>query len=144
MHTKGVLIEMSEAILSDFYLSLTNVKRDYFSIRPSTRLKIRIESYPVRFETINMVQPEIAGWQMEGHYGIINQKNNINFRSITTLDVAIKKGFSIGTRLDFIYQTYPHLVDATIKPYDLTFIFYLKYQWRDVVPKGRKQVVVEN
>ena len=130
-----MLFEGSEAILPDFYLSLTNVMRDYFAIRPSTRLKLRIESYPVRFETINMVQPEMLGWELSGHYDIINQRLNTNFRSVTTLDVAIKKGFSIGTRLDFIYQTYPHIVDTTIRPYDLTFIFYIKYSWHDLIPR---------
>lgn len=139
IHTKVFTVEASEAILPDFYLSITNVRRDYFAIRPSTRLKIRIESYPVRFETINMVQPEIAGWELSGHYDIIDQKFNTNFRSITTLDIAIKKGFSVGTRLDFIYQSYPHLVDPNIKPYDLTFIFYLRYQWKDLMARHEKK-----
>jgi hypothetical protein len=136
--TKVLLIEGSEAILPDFYLSLTNDRRDYFAVRPSTRLKIRVEYYPLRFETVNMVQPEIVGWAMSGHYDIIDPRQNVNFRSITTLDVAIKKGFSIGTRLDFIYQTYPHLVDATIRPYDLTFIFYVRYQWHDMMARRAK------
>ena len=139
LHTQVITIEGSEAILPDFYLSITNPKRDYFAIRPSTRLKIRVEYYPLRFETINMVQPEALGWGLTGHYQIIDQRNNINFRSVTTLDVAIKKGFSAGGRLDFIYQTYPVLVDARIKPYDLTFVFYLKYQLHDMIPARAKK-----
>jgi hypothetical protein len=139
IHTKVLSIEGSEAILPDFYFSITNRKRDNFAIRPSTRLKIRVEYYPLRFETINMVQPEALGWGLTGHYNIIDQKSNINFRSTTTLDVAIKKGFSIGARLDFIYQTYPHLVDAKIQPYDLTFVFYLKYQLHDLIPMHPKK-----
>lgn len=137
-HSKVCTVEGSEAILPDFYLSLTNVRRDYFSLRPSTRLKIRVEYYPVRFETINMVQPEALGWEISGHYAIIDQRNNINFRSISTLDIAIRKGFSVGARLDFIYQTYPALVDAKIKPYDLTCVFYLKYQWHDLFARKAK------
>ena len=139
VHTKVLLIEASEAILPDFYLSLTNRAFDNFTIRPSTRLKIRVDYSPLRFETINMVQPEALGWGLTGHYNIIDQKSNINFRSSTTLDVAIKKGFSVGARLDFIYQTYPHLVDAKIQPYDLNFVFYLKYQLRDLVPVHAKK-----
>ncbi len=135
IHSKLLTIEASEAILPDFYLSLTIVKRDNFAIRPSTRLKIRIESYPLRFETINMVQPEILGWELSGHYALIDQRDNINFRSITTLDIAIKKGFSVGGRLDFIYQTYPHLVATNIQPYDLSFVFYLKYSLHAFITK---------
>ena len=137
-HSKECTIEGSEAILPDFYLSLSNRRRDYFAIRPSTRLKIRAEHYPVRFETVNMVQPEACGWELSGHWAIIDQKLNINFRSITTFDVAIKKGFSVGTRLDFIYQTYPAHIDARIKPYDLTFVFYVKYQWHDLMARKAK------
>lgn len=139
IRTKVILIEASEAILPDFYLSSTNNKFDNFAIRPSTRLKIRIEYYPLRLETINMVQPEALGWELAGHYRIIDQKSNINFRNSTTLDVAVKKGFSIGSRLDFIYQTYPHLVDSRVQPYDLNFVFYLKYQLHDIIPVHTKK-----
>ena len=126
---RGVLLEASEAALPDLYLSLLTMRaRDNFTVRPSTRVKLRYEHAPVRIETVNMVQPQALGWSLEGRLPVIPYGRNVNFRSTTTVDAVVYKGLSVGARLDFIYQSYPHYAASSVEPYDLTFTFYLKYQ----------------
>ena len=126
---KMLTFEVSEVVLPDLYASDSSI-RNNFALRSSTRFKLIINVYPFTFTSVNLFQPELCGWQIsDGH--IINQKDNIDFRSTNTLDISIKKGFSIGGKVDIIYQTYPHFISESavnpIIPYDVSATFYLKY-----------------
>ena len=129
INNKRVLIDLTEVILPDFYISDT-MSRDNFTLRSSTRLKFILRLDPVTISSINLFQPELCGWDfLNGH--IINPADNINFRSTTTIDVMIKRGFSIGGKLDYIYQTYPHFISENsvvkISPYDIVTSVYIKW-----------------
>ena len=127
---KNVFLEITEVILPDVYISDT-ASRDNFTLRSSTRLKFVVKLDPITISSINLFQPELCGWDFKGY--IISAGENINFRSTTSIDVAVRKGVSIGGRLDYIYQTYPHVISeelrskVKISPYDIIASFYIKY-----------------
>ena len=135
---KRVQFEITEVVLPDVYISSDTfggysiIKRpaNNFTLRSSTRCKLVLNFPPFTLSSSNLIQPEVCGWQIsDGH--IISQKDNINIRSTNTIDIMIKKGLSVGGKVDIIYQSYPNFItenqSLVIKPYDVVTTIYLKY-----------------
>ncbi len=107
----GWKISFSEVFMPEIYLSDDRSKDRPFSLRMSSRLKIKYNGR-VNFESISFFQPSI--WTT----GNVRFVDNINFRSTNNLDFPIYKKLSLGIQAMIQVFTLPTYLDRTVGMYD--------------------------
>ena len=112
-------LSLSELIMPECYISEDEPNKNIISIRPSTRIKFKYND-KVNFESVTYFQPSI--WT-SNHIGFVD---NINFRTINTLDVPITKHLSIGTQIMIQVFTLPRYFDSSVKIMDTNLSLLLK------------------
>ena len=112
-------LSISEVLMPEYFMSENMQNKYSFSLRPSTRIKFKY-SGKFNFETVNYFQPSV--WTSEK----IPFKDNINFRSTTSIDFPISKYISIGAQVIVQVFTLPSYFDDKIKPTDTNFLFTVK------------------
>ena len=119
LNRKGWKIAVSEVIMPEVYIPDDDVRPRLFSLRPSTRLKIKYTG-KVIFESIHFFQPSV--WTT----GNIRFVDNINYRSTHTLDIPVSRIITIGIQSTIQIFTLPAYLDTKVKWYDSRIAFLVK------------------
>jgi Protein of unknown function, DUF481 len=119
VQNKNWRFTISEVLMPEF-LMLENQNLDsYFSLRMSTRLKLKY-SHKISFESITFLQPPI--WTSR-HISFLD---NFNIRTINTLDVPVAKRLSLGVQFLLQISTLPAYIDPTVNVTDGGLSLFLK------------------
>lgn len=113
---------ISEVLMPEYFLSDDISRSERFSIRASTRLKLKY-SGKVNFESISFFQPAL--WTT----GNLRITDNLNFRTTNTLDIPLSKKISVGAQFVMSLFTLPHYLDKTVKISDSRLSILLKFNW---------------
>jgi hypothetical protein len=120
-------INISEMIMPEFMMSSFGNLYDNFSIRSSTRLKIKWSNSIYKFNSVSFFQPALYTVKSSnGDLVNIPFNDNLNFRSNTTIEAKVSKVISLGVGNSLTYEAYSHSINKEVKPLDYNFYFFLK------------------
>jgi len=121
IRNKKITLLLSEAILAESYNSDVNISRNAFSMRLSTRLKFEYIG-KMKFTSITLFQPSIYTSPQ------VSISDNINLRSINSIELPIVKKLSIGLINNINVSTYSSFINPLVKPIDWNLLFAIKYR----------------
>lgn len=134
------VFDLSCVALPDYYLSIQSsgdpYKKDNLSMRLSVRAKFSWNKDPITINSVQVFQPSLRTWT-EDPTEYVPWSDNINVRSINTMDIKVSGRINMGIQFDLIYQSYlgyiasqPAFIAKSLylSPYDYNFTFFIKYK----------------
>lgn len=119
-------LDISEMILPEFLISNFGNDFDNFALRLSTRLKFVYSQNNFKLSSITLFQPSL--YTIKNGDEIVYFKDNLNLRSLNSLEYSPLKWFSIGLNNEIIFQTYSNSIDSNVSPIDYNFSIFFRFK----------------
>jgi hypothetical protein len=123
---RNLELDVSEMVLPEFLLSNFGNNFDNFALRLSTRLKFVFSQNNFKLSSVSLFQPSL--YTVKNGTDIINFKDNLNLRSLNSLEYSPLKWFSIGINNEVIFQTYSNSIDSNVSPIDYNISVFFRFK----------------
>jgi hypothetical protein len=124
--SKKLELDITEMILPEYLISNFGTNFDNFALRLSTRFKMIYSQKNFRLSSISLFQPSL--YTVKNASQIIRFQDNINLRSVNSIEYSPLNWFSIGLNNEIILQTYSSSIDSKISPIDYNFSIFFRFK----------------